>query len=190
MKKISIVSGIIVVCTIVIGFEFLFVFGGGVLLLPNPAKPAIKSAEFNFTLRYEIDGETRILDDTLVCKFDGFSIDEGRGKTRKWKKYYKNPQNNELFSYNFGNSKYYKPKYYEIVLQNIGQYKVLLATASAEYFFQDPDYDADPNMPCISVFDTNTGYYMDDEQSKALLDEHGFKIIEWYCDPPAENTFK
>lgn len=159
--------------------------GGGALFLPSPPKPEIKSAEFNFTLEYEISGEVRTLSDTLVCEFDGFSVDQGRGKTRKWKKYYKNVQNNELFDYPSGN-----PKYYQILLQNIEPYKIVLATASAEYFLGEPEYKGTPEMPYIQVYDTSTGYYQDPVQSEEFLKEYSFKVINWYCAPPIENSFK
>lgn len=189
MKRVLIITGTVIAVLLIIGFIFWFVFGGGILFFPSPPTPTIKSAEFNFTLKYEIGREVRTLSDTLVCEFDGFNIDEGRGKTRRWKKYYKNAQNNELFDYPAGNPKYYKPKHDEILLQNIEQYKIVLATASAEYFLGDPEYKGIPEMPYIQVFDTNLGYYKDPEQSELFLDEYGFKVIEWYCDPPIENTF-
>ena len=189
MKKMFSIIGIVIAVLLIIGFIFWFVFGGGMLFIPNPPTPAIKSAEFNFTLTYEIGGEVRTLSDTLVCEFDGFNIDEGRGKTRRWKKYYKNMQNNKLFDDSAGNPKHYKPKYDKILLQNIEPYKIVLATASAEYFLGEPEYKRIPEMPYIQVFDTNTGYYKDSEQSELFLDEHGFKVIGWYCDSPIENTF-
>lgn len=184
LKKGFIIIGIVILALFIIGLLFWFAFSGGVVF-SNPTKPAIKSSEFNFTLKYEIGGGVRNISDTLVCEFDGFNIDEGRGKTRKWKQYYKYVQNNELFNYSDR-----KTVYKQIILQNIEQYKIVLAIASAEYFMGDPDYKGTPKMPYIQVYDTSIGYYKDSKQSDLFLDENGFRIIEWYCDPPIKNTFK
>ena len=191
MKKVFLIIGIaLFVIILVIGFVFWFAFGGGALFLPNPPKPTIKSAEFNFTLKYEISGEVRTLSDILVCEFDGFSVDEGRGKTRRWRKHYKNVENNELFDFPSGNPKYYKPKYDQILLQSIENNKIVLTVASAEYFLGEPEYKETPEMPYIQVYDTDTGYYKDPIQSKEFLDGLNFKVISWYCDPPIQNSFK
>ena len=158
----------LLVFTFVIGLTFWFAFGGGVLFLPNPPKPSIKSAEFDFSLKY----------------------DEGRGKTRRWKEYYKNKQKNELFAYPYGNLKYHKPQYDQILLQDIEQYKIVFATESAEYFMGEPEYKGTDTKPYIQVFDTNIGYYKDTKESEIFLEEHGFKIIEWQCDSPIKNSFE
>ncbi|HWP79547.1 MAG TPA: hypothetical protein VN446_02805 [Candidatus Acidoferrum sp.] len=58
---------------------FSFVFS------PNPAAPKIKYGEFPFKLTYELNGEVKVLEDVIVCEFDGYkSLGEG-GKYRKWK---------------------------------------------------------------------------------------------------------
>ena len=168
---IGVVSLVIVYCLI-----YFFAFGGGTLFLPSPPKPEIKYAEFNFTLTCEIEGEVRELSDTLVCEFDGYSIDEGRGKTRKWKKYYKS-----------------EPKDDRILLHQIDDTLfITLGVGVARYFMSDPDFDYGvPENPYISVYDSATGYYLGGTQEeKELLEQCGFKIVSWHCDPPIKNTFK
>lgn len=32
--------------------------------------------------------------------------------------------------------------------------------------------------------------YLSKEEQKEFFNEHDFKIISWYCDPPIENTFQ
>lgn len=59
--------------------------GLGISLLQNPPKPAITYGEFPFRLVYQINGETKVIEDTLICEYDGIGMDEGRGKYRKWK---------------------------------------------------------------------------------------------------------
>ena len=140
------------------------------------------------------NNQKRILSDTYVCEFDGYSVDEGRGKVRRWKGYFKNEQQNELYAYRIEDSKYTgynnkKPIYNQIVLQNIDRYKVVFSIAPPEYFLNEPDYKNTSQMPYIQVYDINTGYYKDEKQSKEFLNEQKFKILSWYCDAPIENTF-
>ena len=67
----------------------MYAFGGYMFFLPNPPKPEIKQAEFPFRLEYEIEGETKIVEDVLICKFSGFASNEAEGKYRTWKSYFK-----------------------------------------------------------------------------------------------------
>lgn len=138
-------------------------------------KPEVTSAEINFKLEYEIDGEKREVSDALICEFDGFSFDEGRGKKRRWKSHYKSmPEDNRLLIYKINE-----------------EYVVSLGVGTDEYFMADPDVNYIPNNPYISIFNMKTGYYISETlEEKKLFDQHGFKIISWYCDPPIENTFK
>ena len=199
MKKIifSAIAILLILCFVfisVISLPWLYI-AVGILLSPSPPRPSVIYGEFHFLLEYELNGKVRVIDDTLVCKFDGFDMDEGRGKTRRWRDYFKNEQNNELYAYriedpNYNGYNYRKPSYDEIVLQNIDHYKIVFSVESAEYFLGDPNYIGASAMPYIQVYDVSTGYYKDPDQSKDFLDAYGFKILRWYCDPPIQNSFK
>ena len=171
----------------------------GLYFLPAPPKPEIRCEEFDFKLIYEWEGETRTVEDTVVCEFDGFDLDEGRGKTRRWKKHLKNEQDNELYTFRLeriddpafaGEWRDRELEYDLIVLQNIEHYKVLLGVGSAEYFMGEPNYAQVKDGPTVQVYDINAGYYKDPEASDAFVEEHGFEIISWECDEPIVNTFK
>lgn len=82
----------------------------GLYFSPAPPKPEITYGEFDFKLVYEINGEIRTVEDTIVCEFDGFNVDEGRGKTRRWKEKFKNEQGNELYAFRAEDPAYYKKK--------------------------------------------------------------------------------
>ena len=41
------------------------------LLSPNLTEPAITSGEFPFVIEYEFEGKTYIIEDTLVCSYEG-----------------------------------------------------------------------------------------------------------------------
>ncbi len=57
----------------------------GIQLQPNPPEPEITYGEFPFRLVYEINGERKVIEDTLICEYDGIGMNEGQGKYRKWK---------------------------------------------------------------------------------------------------------
>lgn len=202
-KKITIViTALLLVC--VTGFLIIsspwIIIAVGLWLSPAPPKPEITYGEFDFKLVYEIDGEIQTIEDTIICELDGFNIDEGRGKTRRWKEEFENKQNNELYAWrveqidNLDFNEYKsgrKPDYNQIVLKNIDNYKVLLSVADAEYFLDEPENKrTSPIEPSIQVYDKNICYYKDPEQSEEFLEPHNFKVNSWECDEPIVNTFK
>ena len=166
-KIVMIIVALILVC--VIGILIIaspwIILAVGLWLSPAPPKPEITYGEFDFKLVYEIDGEIQTIEDTIICEFDGFNIDEASGKTRRWKEEFKNEQGNELYAFRveqidnpefneYKNGR--KPDYNQIVLKNIDHYKVLLSVADAEYFLDEPDDKTqDPIEPSIKVGDTN-----------------------------------
>ena len=202
-KKIIVaVIAFVLVCIIgflIVAFPWILL-AVGLYLSPAPPKPEITYGEFDFKLVYEIDGEIRTIEDTIICEFDGFNIDERRSKTRRWKDEFKNEQNNELYAWrveqidNPDSNEYKggrKPDYNYIVMKNIDNYKVLLSVDNAYCFMGEPDYKRTaPIEPSINVYDKNTCYYIDPEYKEEFLEAHDFKIISWECDEPIENTFR
>ncbi len=201
-KIIMVIVALILVC--VIGILIIaspwMMLTVGLWLSPTPPKPEITYGEFDFKLVYEIDGEMQTIEDTIICEFDGFNIDEANGKTRRWKEKFKNEQDNELYAFRveqidnpefneYKNGR--KPDYNQIVLKNIDHYKVLLRVADAEYFLGEPDDKTpSPIEPSIQVYDKSICYYKDPKQSEEFLKPHNFKVISWECDEPIKNTFK
>lgn len=51
---------------------------------PNPTLPQIQYGEFPIRLVYSINGETKVIEDTLICEFAGIGMNEGSGKYLKW----------------------------------------------------------------------------------------------------------
>ncbi len=166
----------------------------GLYFSPAPPKPEITYGEFDFKLVYEINGEIRTVEDTIVCEFDGFNVDEGRGKTRRWKEKFKNEQGNELYAFRAEDPAYYKKSksdYNKIVLENTGHYKIVLGVANAEYFLGEPENkQKSPITPSIEVYDMRIGYYKDPQEGNEFLKKYDFKVLSWKCDEPIQNTFQ
>ena len=93
MKKALKITGIAVAGVLLsislFAFIIFMVFQGGLLFLPNPPKPEITYGEFPISVTCEVNGETRIIEDTVICEFDGFQLEGESGKHRKWKAHLK-----------------------------------------------------------------------------------------------------
>ena len=95
-KIIMVIVALILVCVIgvlIIASPWIML-AVGLWMSSAPPKPEITYGEFDFKLVYEIDGEIQTIEDTIICEFDGFNIDEVNGKTRRWKEEFKNEQGN------------------------------------------------------------------------------------------------
>ena len=97
-KKLIIATAIVLTIVLIIVSIPIFLFGIGFslvafqhLTVPNPPKPEITYGEFPFTLVYELNGEERVIEDTLIVEFDGFIMYGGPSprKRRAWRSYLK-----------------------------------------------------------------------------------------------------
>lgn len=155
-------------------------------LPPNPPKPKIKYGEFKFKMTYSINGKLKEISDAVVCEFKGFEVRSiGDSKKRVWSENIKNDNLYELFHFRDDERK----ENSAICVENIGDYKVILHLAEAEWFLGEPDYVGVPDMPQIQVYDTKTEYYLEPMQSDKFLKEHNFEVVEWFCDNAVKNTF-
>ncbi len=159
-------------------------------LPPNPPEPEIKYGEFKFELTYSVDGKMKEISDIIVCEFKGFEVRSiGDSKKRVWSENIKNDNSYELFHFRDDERKDSEKTYSAICVENIGDYKVILHLAEAEWFLGEPDYTGVPDMPGIQVYDTKTGYYLEPAQSDGFLKEHNFEVVDWFCDNAVKNTF-
>jgi hypothetical protein len=169
--------GIPTVVTIVFlayyAFPWILIFIG-IHLEPNPPRPQITYGEFPFRLEYEINGERKVIQDSLICEFDGFGADEGRGKYREWKQ--RLASGNErvtLLKVNDNLEIYYSPgsaKYYMDDMESGGEYK-----------HGYPDALVSEKRGKI----TSNRLILADQ----LLKEYGIKLISWDASQPLKNNF-
>ena len=59
------------------------------LFSSKPEKPEITYGEFPFRLEYLHNGELKVVEDVLICEYDGVGWSETNGKYRKWKEHLK-----------------------------------------------------------------------------------------------------
>ncbi|MFA8307240.1 YdgA family protein, partial [Paenibacillus alvei] len=69
MKKtqvILIISVALVICIVALPWILIYV---GLQLQPDPPRPEITYGEFPFKLVYEINGERKVIQDTVICEY-------------------------------------------------------------------------------------------------------------------------
>lgn len=146
----------------------------GIYLEPNPPRPEITRGEFPFRLEYEINGERKVVQDTLICEFDGFGADEGRGKYRKWKR--------RLAS---GNER--------VTLLKVDDTKeVYYPPGSANYYMGDLENGKQyqHSFPNASIIEKRGGINSDGFlPADELLNKYHIKLISWDASQPIKNSF-
>ncbi|MBQ8397377.1 MAG: hypothetical protein IJX53_04140 [Clostridia bacterium] len=176
-----IIGGWVCICVVWL-LVFLWLGAGGYdyLTTPKQPEPMIKSAKFDFTLEYLVKGDVYSVSDTLVCKFDGYSYPISSIRERSWDSYFReHPEDKHLVLYQW------------VETVGIETYAIVLRLFPAEYFMADPNVQRESEYPfTIHIFDGKRGYYLyDASREKLLLEQCGFDIINWSCDPPIENQF-
>lgn len=185
-KWILIIGAVILFTVIIVGIFYFLVISGAIFsFMPNPPMPEVTYGEFPFRLTYELDGETKLIEDTIICEFDGFTVEGENGKYRKWKTYLKSGNeritlldvrqlgekddfNNtilELF-FSYGNAEYYMGDKYRCSKAEISTY--------IEYMYQTVD-----GRIGFSAFFADKAY-----------EKYKIKLISWEVAPPIQNSFK
>ncbi|MFX3673182.1 MAG: hypothetical protein ACE3JQ_01870 [Paenisporosarcina sp.] len=151
---------------------WLFIFIG-IHLEPNPPRPEITYGEFPFRLEYEINGERKVIQDTIICEYDGIGSNIGQGKFRKWKQ--------RLAS---GNE--------NITLLKVDETKEIYYPAGgADYYMDDMgEYESFEPFPNAAIFETDgRSTHSGSISAEELLKEYNIKLISWDASQPIKNSF-
>lgn len=189
MKKMFLTIGIssgIIILLVILYFVFT-VTGVFSVFMPNPPKPEITYGEFPFQLTYEIDGETKVIEDTIICEFDGFESRGTAGKYRVWKSYLKS-----------GNERITLLDLRPLELINELDYTILelfFYWGNAAYYMGD---NLDSGWKSAQSFDeVNYLYKTKDEtiggsvyKADEAYEKYKIKLISWEIAPPIQNSFK
>lgn len=171
--------GVIALCIISLPFIVLVLPWAliflDILLSPAPPKPEITYGEFPFRLEYELNGERKVVEDTLICEFDGFGMDEGRGKFRRWK---------ERFA--SGNE--------EVLLLKVDVSKKIYYQVGGAYYYMGDMPEATGfkhEFPNASIEQRRDNLTSDSTIfAEDLFSEFGIKLISWDYTQPIINTFE
>lgn len=180
---------IILICStliliIIAGLFYLFVVSGAIFsFIPDPPEPEIKYGEFPISITYEVNGDIKVVEDIIVCEFDGVEDYGSGGRRRKWKSYLKSG-NKQITLLKIDNTSelsswYGLPDYY------MGDLR----------FGTKEEYERRRAQNFDSEFIT-LGKWIDGEfKSSAVsageaLEKYGLKIIDVQYSEPIKNSFK
>ena len=138
-------------------------------------RPKIRKAEFDFSVTYEFNGETKTVSGVYVCKFNGTSWAIDGGYSRDWKGYIKDNKMEEII---------------EIGTAKDGNKVELDLDLNPDYFMGDFfEGRMDAPAPYISVKVVHDeGLYFICEPAE--VEEYcGAKIISYEYDSPIVNSF-
>jgi hypothetical protein len=156
------------------------------IIIANPSKPKITYGEFPFRLTYAIDGETKIIEDTLICEFNGFETNEEAGKYRKWESHLKS-----------GNERVTLLNTRGMDERDSSGHKVLelyFYWGNAEYLMGDNSNKSSTGQP----FDYVSYLYQNEDgtigssvfKSNVVWERYKIRLISWEPTPPIKNSFK
>ncbi|QDY81985.1 hypothetical protein FQU75_00470 [Paenibacillus polymyxa] len=170
-----------------IALPWLLIFIG-IQLEPNPSPPEIAYEKFPFRLEYEINGQRKVIQDTLICEYDGIGSNEARGKYRKWKE-------------SLSSGGRYLP-----LLKVNGRIEISYYPGIAEYYMGDLDSsDEYQQTVADSIFIEQEGIIIKKDgrvfendgrtintqfsNSNELLAKYHIKLISWDSTPPIKDNF-
>lgn len=179
MRRLYIVMGIVIAVLLVIAILVSFVLwllSGG--FLPSPPKPKITHGEFPFRLVYEIDGEIKVVEDVLICEYDGFGANAARGKYRQWKSYLASGNTRITLFKNEEIEIFYTP--------DINQHAAAVYMGDTEIY--SSINEVFPNAWYTSDFGNKqvNSYIISADE---MWEKYKIKLISWEPSPPIQNTF-
>lgn len=163
---------------------------------PEPAEPQITQESFPFTLVYELDGEEKVIEDTMICKYAGSEwLGTEVAKSRIWEM--------ELASGNdaivLWEGKTQKGKEQKVIWSVSPEYYMgdVSDMSDYEYMLDEDDY-LYPGMTeeeWLHIHIEAQTTSSDDERidiikRKKLLKKYGIKIVSWECRQPIKNEFR
>ena len=157
------------------------------LFSPDLTEPAITSGEFPFVIEYEFEGKTYIIEDTLVCSYDG-NDPSAWVPTRTYSNSLKNKSNRLMVELDANTES----------LLTKGQINeessIVWYYGYGGYYLGDPEEAH--SGPCINYVEIyRTSPKVSHQQTTPLTNEQleelfGIKIIRFEFSPPIENTFE
>lgn len=183
--KIFLIIGIVLLSVIIlVGAFYLFVLSGAIFMFnSNPPAPEITYGEFPIKVTFEINGEIKVIEDTVICEFDGFENLGSAGKYRKWKAYLKSG-NERLTLLHVENT--------EI------PFEISVSYGQPDYYMGDLRYESKEEYEKKMMDDRYLGYTQWENgvqtgcsiPKEEVWEKYKLKLLSWKIKPPIKNTFK
>lgn len=170
-----------------IALPWLLIFIG-IQLEPNPPQPEITYGKFPFRLEYQINGQRKVIQDTLICEYDGIGSNEGRGKYRKWKERLAGGDRElPLLEVNGRTEISYYPGIAEYYMGDLDRTEEYQQTVSDSIIIEQDGIIIKKDG---RVFE-NDGKTINTQfsNSNELLDKYHIKLISWDSTPPIKDNF-
>ena len=182
----GIVLGVVVLVVVLLLVALFFILIG-----EEQKPPQITTGEFPFVVEYEMNGETFIIEDTVVCEFDGYDLSALTfNKPRSWNAYLKSGEEGKRVFIEL------EPNTESVLVDgriNI-ESRVILQYGTAYYYMGDPCVDGGkPIITYVEYFQTapKTYEYTYEELSKEQLEKYfGIRITRFEFSEPIKNEFK
>lgn len=187
-----------IIC-LLIAFASLFVvyrvalsFVGIFSLFEDPKLPQITEGEFPFIVEYEMNGERYVIEDTVICYYDGYDTSVWPAKFRTWEEELKSGEEDKRLIIEL------EPNIESILVDgriNI-ESRILLDYGMGDYYMGDIDRFSARDCPCINYVEYfQTGPKTYEYDATALSNEQlekyfNIKIIRFEFSEPIKNEFK
>lgn len=192
MKKVKlfiVLLLLVIITPVLISAAPWIVIGLGSILQTNPATPEVRYGEFSFRLEYTVKGETKVIEDILICEYDGIGWNEGTGKYLKWKSHYASGAN-KLILLKFDNTTSLSLIKKD---QIVKQQEVYYDPGFAGYYMGDESFVEGQgalfsDAAFYEVFE-NGDIVKGIVRSKDLNEKYDLTILSWTIEPPIVNNF-
>ena len=171
----AILLGIAAYCSLMLLGGLLLFVGmhlGTASSISDPPRPEITYGEFPFRVEYEVYGELVVMEDTIVCEFDGFNRPWDGSKTRKWKA-----------SFASGRKTLFKQSAAAIV---DGVNQIYFALGAADYYMGEQNYNLSLHVYQLRSNRSGGLKISPDE----LFNTYNIRVISYEFSPPIVNSFK
>ncbi len=155
--------------------------------------PQITEGEFPFVVEYEIDGERYIIEDTVVCSFDGYDHSAWFAKPRTWNEHLKSrDEDKRIILHEENNYSVLTPgrlnERSRVVLNyGSGEYYMGDKTNSRSMIYAKPFFYYSERYKTDEKTEHNTGEKLSE---KDLEKYFGIKVIRFEFSKPIKNKFK
>ena len=154
--------------------------------------PSIENGEFPFRFVCKINGETHVIEDTVICEFDGFDYSAlALTKPRSWKEKLKSEDGRILITEEYNTNSVLEPKRIN------EKSEIVLCFGMGAYYMSDPNgtslIHGKPHICYGETYSQGSKIThmdatpMSNARAKKLL---GLEIIEWNFSEPIKNTFE
>ena len=174
-KTILVITGVICLPIVLLGVGLTFEWLVN-LVTPHPPRPEITYGEFPFRVEYEINGELIVVEDTIICEFDGFNVSwGGDGKTRKWKA-----------SFASGRKTLFKQSA-DLLVDDANH--IYFSMGNALYYMGDGT-GGNPYCQAYKARKISSGYSTRTISPDELYNTYNIRVISYEFSPPIVNSFK